>query len=418
MKLTTATVRTLAVPDGKSEAIFFDDDLPGFGLRLREKGSRSFVFQYKLGGKQRRMGLGIANPATVAEARKSAIKLYARVKLGQDPASEKAEAKQRVAETFGAGAAEYLATLSHYRPRSLKTATRYLMKHAKPLHGTPLAKITRRDVATLLTSLNKNGPVAANRARTALNAFFAWTIQQGLLELNPVTGTKVNEEESRDRVLTPSELRQIWHVADGDYGAIIKLLALTGQRIGEIAGLRWSEIQDGAIVLPAERTKNGRPHVVPLSPLALQIIEAQERREGRDFIFGRDGATGFVGLQRAKVRLDKRIAAAGKPINDWVPHDLRRSFATYAQGGLPPHLTQGLSVLEKELATGLEVEPHVIEAVLNHVSGTRAGVAGIYNRSTYEPQKRAALDRWAERLLAIVEDRPSNVTPLRTANRA
>jgi hypothetical protein len=109
------------------------------------------------------------------------------------------------------------------------------------------------------------------------------------------------------------------------------------------------------------------------------------------------------------------MAAVGKPINDWTPHDLRRSFATYAHGGLPAHLLQGLSAHEREQAQGLEIEPHIVEAILNHVSGHKAGVAGIYNRSTYEPQKRAALNRWAERLHAMVTDTVSNVTPLRRA---
>jgi integrase len=168
------------------------------------------------------------------------------------------------------------------------------------------------------------------------------------------------------------------------------------------------------ILLPAERSKNHRPHVVPLSAAALAIIEAQERRADRDLIFGR-GAKPFSGWSNCKERLDARITKANgnKEIPHWTPHDLRRTFATYAGGGLPAHQLAKLSPREKELAKGLGIEPHIVEAVLNHVSGSRSGVAGTYNRSTYEGPKRVALDLWADHLTAIVEGRASNVTPLR-----
>ena len=240
-------------------------------------------------------------------------------------------------------------------------------------------------------------------------------MEQGRADGNPVIGTTRNKEESRDRVLTPPELRLIWsELGDDDFADIVRLLALTGQRAGEIAGLTHSEMHDAQITLEKERTKNDRAHVVPLSAAAMAIIAKHEKRDDRDLIFGR-GAKPFSGWSKCKERLDARITKAhgGKEIAHWTPHDLRRTFATYASGGLPALQAAKLSAADKELAKGLEIEPHVIEAVLNHVSGTRGGVAGIYNRSTYEPQKRAALDRWAERLLAIVQGHPSKITPLR-----
>jgi integrase len=225
-----------------------------------------------------------------------------------------------------------------------------------------------------------------------------------------------NEEESRDRVLTPSELRLIWNELDNDdFGSIIKLLALTGQRAAEICGLSWSEIaDDDAIILAGERTKNHRPHTVPISAPAAAIIAAQPRREHRDLIFGR-GEKPFSGWSKCKERLDERIAKAnhGKRIPHWTPHDLRRTFATYCGGGLPEHQFKKLPPREREAAGGLGIQPHIVEAVLNHVSGARAGVAGTYNRSTYASEKKAALDLWADRLIAIVEGRKSNITPLR-----
>ena len=395
MKLTATTVRTQSLPAGKSEAIFFDDELPGFGLRLRERGSRSFVFQYKLGAKQRRMALGTATALNLAGVRKTAEKLYARVKLGQDPASDKAEAQAKAVQTFKALATEYLdEKRPKLRPRTFPDLERHLLKHSKMLHELQLAKIGRADIAAVIASVTKNsGAVTANRVHTSLSGFFAWAMVSGKADSNPVGGKKPHKEQSRDRVLAPDELRTIWNALGSDnFGAIIKLLALTGQRAGEIAGLRWSETIDDAIVLPGERTKNHRPHIVPLSEPAAAIIAAQPRRGERDLIFGR-GANPFSGWSNCKERLDARLAENGNTLAHWTPHDLRRSFAT------------GMA--------DIGVAPHVIEAVLNHASGHKAGMAGIYNRSTYTREKKIALDRWAEHLMAIVEGRASNVTSLR-----
>jgi integrase len=235
---------------------------------------------------------------------------------------------------------------------------------------------------------------------------------RGLAENNPVIGTEKNDEKSRDRVLEPAELRLIWNALDDpQHAACIKLLALTGQRLKEIGDLCWSEIHGTEIILPGERTKNGRDHVVPLSEAAAAIV-AQQPKTARDLIFGRRG---FANWSNCKIRLDQRIAEAngGKPIPHWTPHDLRRTFATYAGGGLPEHQLKKLPMRDRDAASGLGIQPHVVEAILNHVSGTRGGVAGVYNRSTYAREKKAALDLWADRLLTIVEGRASNVTPLR-----
>jgi integrase len=411
MKLTANAVRAASLPAGKTEAIFFDDDVPGFGLRLRAQGSRTFVFQYKCGTKQRRMALGVASALTITDARKTAGTLYARVRLGQDPAADKAEAHRQASETFKSCLDQYLDALrKRYRPRSFKEIERHLTKHAKALHDMPLANISRRDVAAVIVALtNAAGGPTANRVRSSLSAFFTWSMQRGLAENNPVIGTEKNEEKSRDRVLTPAELRLIWNaLEDDEYGSVIKLLALTGQRANEIGGLRWGEIHDGQIILPAERTKNGKPHVLPLSEPAVAIIAQQTK--GGDFIFGNAGR-GFTNWTRGKERLDQRVATAngGEPIPHWTPHDLRRSLATYAGGGLPEHLLKKIPAQDRDCAGGLGIEPHAIEAVLNHYSGGKAGVAGIYNRSTYAREKKVLLDLWADRLMAIVEGRTSNV---------
>lgn len=404
MKLTKTSIAALNLPRGKAEYIALDDDIPGFGVRLRAGGSRTWIFQYRQGRKQRRLSFGAVSAVPISDARDKAAKLHAQVKLGHDPAGAKIETRARAAEIVEPIMRLYLARQhDRLKARSYEEVQRHLLKHAKPLHGLQISKVDRRNVATRLAEIAQHsGPAAANRVRTSLSAFFVWCMKEGLIDSNPVINTnKAKENAARDRVLKHVELRAIWHALDDDqYGAIVKLLMLTGQRRDEIGGLARSEIKAATVTLPPARTKNNREHVVPLSEPARAIIAAQPRRtladgEPRDLLFGlRDGP--FSGWSDSKEKLDAKIAEAnGKPLADWTLHDLRRTAAT------------GMA--------DLGVQPHIIEAALNHASGHKAGVSGIYNRSTYEREKRAALDLWAEQVLASVEGRAAKVVPLRQA---
>jgi integrase len=224
---------------------------------------------------------------------------------------------------------------------------------------------------------------------------FSWAIGEGVAGVNPVSGTNRNEENSRDRVLSPSELRAIWlALPANDYAPIVKLLMLTGQRASEIAELRWSEIVGEEIRLSKERTKNHSAHTVPLSPMAQTILADIPLRANRDLVFGL-GQGGFSGWSKAKEQLDQRIEEMHGPIPEWRIHDLRRSMAT--------HMAE------------MGIQPHIIESVLNHISGHKAGVSGVYNRATYEPEKRTALVRWAEHVLSIVEKRESIIASFKRA---
>jgi integrase len=264
------------------------------------------------------------------------------------------------------------------KPNSYENISRHLLARAKPLHATELHKINRRVIAELLAKIETaSGPVARNRVRASLSAFFAWCIKEGLCESNPVSGTgKADEGGSRERVLTKAELAMLWHalIAGDNYSDVVRLLLLTGQRREEIAGLRWSEVDFDAklIRLGAARTKNSREHLVPLSKPALEILSAKHRnsgsiRENDSRVFRR------FSWARKKDRFD---AALG--IKPYRIHDLRRSVAT------------GMA--------DLGILPHHIESILNHVSGHKAGVAGIYNRAKYHDEMRDALDRWADYL--------------------
>jgi integrase len=391
MKLTQASIERLALPTGKSEAIIFDDDVPGFGLRLRAGGSRTFIVQYALGGRQRRMTIGTPKILDAAKARQTARNLLAKVRLGHDPAAERTEARVRASdEPLGAIIGRFLARQEgRVRRRSYIDARRYLERYWKPLHELHVARISRATVAARLGKIaSEHGPVSADRARAILSSFFAWAIGEGLCDTNPVVGTNkhFDGEKSRNRVLTDRELAVIWKaLPDSDYGAIVRLLVLTGQRREEIGALRWSEVdlEGREIALPPARTKNNRPHDVPLSKPALAILKSCHARAGRDPIFGdsprKCEPRGFQGWSKPKAELDKRAA-----INAWRVHDIRRTVATRM--------------------AELGVQPHVIEAVLNHVSGHKAGVAGVYNRSSYATEKREALDFWGKHIEALTAD--------------
>jgi integrase len=396
MKLTAKSIRGLTLPPKKHDAVWFDDDVPGFGVRLRAGGSRTFILQYRLGNKQHRMVIGSANAPEInlAQVRRTASQLHGRIKLGQDPQSDKATAKAQAENTFGFLVQQYLrARQKDWRPRSAAEVERHLVKRSRSLHPSSIVVITQRDISTLLNNVAaQSGDVAANRVRTSLAAFFSWLIREGikLPEGNVVANTNQRAERPRDRILSDGELARVWDAChDDDYGRIIRLLVLTGQRLNEIAALRWSEVYDEQIVLPADRTKNGRSHIIPLSETSNSILRGVVRG-ARTFVFGATD-TGFHNFSIAKRQLDERLGV----MPHWTAHDLRRTAATRM--------------------ADLGVQPHIIEAVLNHVSGHKAGVAGIYNRAAYDKEKREALNLWAEHLMATIEGRAATVVPLKRA---
>src|SRR5262249_33075828 len=279
MKLTATTVRTLALPKGVTDKIFFDDELPRFGVRVRAGGSRTWIVQYGIGGKERKLPLGPVSALDPAKARSLAKDVLARVRLGEDPLALKHEAHARASETLGAQLPRYLAfKRASLRPRSYAQVERHLTMHAKPLHNRPLANLAsdRRGVALLLAKISEaSGPTEANMVRSSLSAYCTWLMREGLIDANPIIATnKAAQNGARTRVLSDADIKAIWRALDADrYGAIVKLLLLTGLRREEIGGLRWSEVGLAAEVirLPAERCKNKRPHEQPLSPLALAI---------------------------------------------------------------------------------------------------------------------------------------------------
>jgi integrase len=262
----------------------------------------------------------------------------------------------------------------------LQEIRRHLERNLAPLHRLHVKEINRRRVADELARLTaENGAVQSNRTRSSLSAFFNWCIGEGYLDVNVAAQTNKHEEIARSRVLSNAELRTIWRALPehGDYRDLIRLLILTGQRLREVANLAWREVDlDKAVItLPPDRTKNHRPHVVPLSAPALEILKGRVREE-RELVFG-SGVRGFSNFSKSKRLLDEKAKLKAP----WVIHDIRRSVAT------------GLAKL---------VQPHIVECVLGHVGGFRAGIASTYNLHAYEDEKRHALDLWGKHIIGLV----------------
>src|SRR5215212_3660823 len=398
MRLTRPNVARLAVLPGKSEIIFFDQTLPGFGVRVRLGGKRTWIAQYRLGSKQRRVTLGTTDTLDCEEARRRAKSVLGAVHNGDDPQARRAEARERASITLGPVAANYLERFAavRLRPKTLVETRRYLTVSWKPLHQMALNDIGRRAIAVRLAEIaRENGPIAANRARVALSAFFNWAMREGLSDKNPVIGTnRAADERSRDRVLSDEELAIIWGACrDDDFGCIVRMLILTGQRREEVGGMKWSELDLARALwtIPGDRTKNGRTHEVPLSVAARDLLRRTSLAVRTGSLFG-EGKGSFQGWSKAKAALERRILSGGTALEPWRLHDLRRTVATRM--------------------ADLSVQPHVIEAVLNHVSGHKAGVAGVYNRALYTAEKRKALEVWGEHVRAVVEGEPANVNAI------
>ena len=396
---------TMIVPAGARDAQAFDDELPGFGIRKFDSGKASYFVKFNVGAQQRRKTLGKVVRGNLKAMRLEASTVLAKARLGTDVVAQARAAAAKTTATLGDLVPKYLdGRKSELRASSHTEVTRYLTRAWQSLHGHAIDAITRQNVVSIVDYLARDsGKAAADRARMALSGLYGWAIDRGYLDNNPTLNVRARaQNKARERVLTEAELVEVWNACLGDdYGRIVRLLILTGQRRAEIGNLAWSEVavEKRQVELPERRTKNGRAHVVPLSHEAFFILENIPKRDDRDFVFG-IGSGGFGGWSRAKSEMDTRIAAARKAagikqlMSSWTLHDLRRSFVTHvSEHGFAP--------------------PHVVEAIVNHISGAKAGVAGVYNRAAYLAEKRRALDLWGAHLATLIKGRGSKVVALR-----
>jgi integrase len=381
-KLTSKAVENIKPTASRQEIP--DALLPGLYLIVQPSGARSWAVRYRHNGQSRKHTLGPYPAIDLATARALGTKALRAVAEDRDPAGERQEQRANSVEEV---VTRFLATHGqrNYRPKTLREVERVLKLYVVSRWGKrPIASVTRAQVRDMLDKLVNDTPILANRVHSITRKLFGWAMANEIIAASPLTGLKAPAtEKSRDRILTDQELKAIWESAGqmGAYGALVRLLALTGQRRGEIAGLTWGEVDlaKRLITLPRERVKNDRAHEVPLSPQAAALIEALPRTERHVLSYGGGPIGGFG---KFKERLDEQCGVA-----DWTLHDLRRSAAS------------GMAKLGVSLP--------VIEKVLNHVSGSFAGVVGIYQRHDFAGEKRKALELWGAHVAAIVSDKPA-----------
>jgi integrase len=429
-KLTAAAVAKLLPAHKRLEV----PDAGSTGLRLiiQPSGAKSWALRFRRpDGRTGKLTLGPFDnmgemegepaPLTLAAARRLAADVMRQRALGKDVINDhhsakrrrKSEHEQRSVQGFAAAARRFILEYAKPSLRTWDTSARQLGFNPRTTDPMPdglahrwrdklVSEVTPDDIHHLVSEIRSKGTpglkvrkaISDSAARVALlriSKFFSWAVQQRLITTNPCAGVwKPKAGDARERVLTDQELRWLWRAA-GDlgepFGPALRLLLLTGQRRGEVGGMSWDELSEdrSTWTLPASRAKNGRTHVVPLSPAAQELI-ASVRVIGGAFIFTTDGVTHAAGWSKIKLRVDARMnelaRAENATVPPWVTHDLRRTCAT------------GLQKL------GVRLE--VTEAVLNHASGTRAGIVGVYQRHQYSAEKREALDQWSAHVEKIV----------------
>jgi len=412
VKLTAAAVARLKAP-ARGQVDYFDAAYPALALRVTERGVRSWVYFGRLGGRIKRVTLGRFPAMSLAQARVQAGETADALGAGRDPTAARRAARGRAAgpapDTVAAVAAEWLAR-DQAGNRSHGEVKRILDKDVLPAWGArTVQSIARRDAIELLDAVADRGAATlARRLHAHLHRMFKWAVARGIVETNPFADIpKPGREVRRDRVLSDAELREVWTAAGAlgwPFGPVVQLLALTGARRDEIGALSWPEVDgDGAALrLDGARTKTGEPRTVPLAAPAVAILEALPRVKPATgspaHVFTTNGRNAVSGWSRAKALLDAEIAGrrrqaaidaggdaeAVEAMPGWRLHDLRRTVATGLQ----------------RLGTRLEV----IEAVLGHVSGSRGGIVGVYQRHAFEDEKRTALEAWGEHVAALTAE--------------
>lgn len=420
---------------------YWDTALRGFGLRVGSGGTRTYFVMRRINGKMVRRTIGkalrpdetpVGDELSLDDAREAAGRALRQFSRGIDPKAVAEEAKRLEAEeaersrlekekaaanTFGNIAERYFADPSKRGGKNLRSRAELERKVRVDLAAwkhRPIDSIKRSEVSELIDAKAAEAPVAANRLLAFTHRVFRWAVRKGIIESNPAHDMDPpTEETARDRVLTLEELRRVWGAAEAmgyPVGHVVKLLVLTAQRRGEVSGLVWPEIDGNAWRLPDARAKRGQGHLVPLSPLAVEVVQSIPRQEGTDLLFtsrrskrveggGEEASPAPVsGWSKHKLRIDRLIAEkaaedAGEPLDmkrhglpHWTLHDIRRSVSTHLRD-------------EDSMGEGRAVERLTISKILNHAE---AGMTHLYDRYSASREKREALESWAERVKRLV----------------
>jgi len=393
--LTDAKIKGLKAPE-RGQAEYADKVVSGLRIRIGASGTRTFIIRKRIGGRIANVTVGRFHDQrfTLTDARKKARTLLNDIEGGGDPRGE-------TRKKTGAGAGTIRALFDDYKKakagrRSIAEVERIFNKYVLPEIGDRLAdSLSRADVTRLIDGVATGGgkptPVMARAVAAQLSAFYTWAMPRlDRLDVNPCRDAgKPDVPKPRERVLSNDEIKALWTVLEGEglpWGPSVKLLILTGQRRDEVFSADRAEfdLEGGLWTIPGDRAKNGKQHFVPLSEAALRLLKAVPVIDGSAKLFPSraDPERGASGFSRALARIIADMVKELGPVERFTLHDLRRTMAT------------GLQRL------GVRLE--VTEAVLNHVSGSRGGLVGVYQRHQFQDEKRHALDAWAAEVERIV----------------
>jgi integrase len=367
--------------------VYWDLALPGFGVKVTPKGRKVFIVLYRIGGagsRLRKYTIGPYGRVTLHQARAAAQKVFAAKLEGRDPAAEKRERKRRVVADRVEDLLETFIDQRLSQNRSGPEIARLLRREigevwaGRSIHG-----IGKRDVVEVVSTIEQRGtPVAANKALKSIKTFLRWCVGRAILDQHPAEGVPAPAKEvARDRVLSDDELARVVvaRQVDDRYGGIVELLALTGQRREEVAKLAWEELDliRRVWTIPKSRTKNAKSHIVHLSDQSFAVL--QRMKEQSPHVFAFHGAKPFQQFAEAKRKLDELSKITG-----WRLHDLRRTCVS------------GMA--------RLGIAPHVADKILNHQTGTISGVAAVYQRHDFLPERKNALERWGAHVAKVVTE--------------
>lgn len=393
-KITKRTVDALIA--SRSEGFLWDDGIKGFGAKITKSGAVSYILQFRMGGREastRRYTIGShGSPWTPATAREEAQRLFLLIAQGIDPVEVEKQRRREAVDLAFSNYAERFEKSCVGRGWKVLVARSFRI-HVKPVLGSkPLPKITRSDVVAVFDRMPDCQVANRRNVFAVLRRMFRWAVSRGDIDRSPMEGMETPPAvKARDRWLSDQELARIWEHAPKThhcFGPIVRLLIVTGQRREEVSSLSWEELEqlERMWTLPGDRAKNGEPNRVPLNELAVAVLDAVAGKSTwprRGKVFSTSTGGGFTGYHKGKEKLDRMVAEdGGDPIAPWRLHDLRRTLATGFQR--------------------LGVRFEVTEAVLNHVGGSRAGVAGIYQRHDWKAEKREALDLWNNHVVSIL----------------
>jgi integrase len=373
----------------------WDTDVKGFGCRITPRGDVSWQLQIWAGGKRFGEGGKARRVAFEAEGIDAArAKAMAMKASGIDPVSAKQERKQAQREKLARTKLKEAWEL-YYERRGDDDSTHWKWTKSKfekvviPKLGatTALAEIGKAEIVGLIDKIERKHPISARYTFACLRPFFKWCVGKQYISASPMDGLIAPElPKARERVLSDDEIKALWNAA-GDmrplWCPLYRLLLLTAQRREEVGAMSWSEVDlDKAIwTIPGSRTKNGKPHTVHLSPLAVATLKSVPKAKGTDYVFTTTLKTPMSGYGRAKARLG---AAVG--FSDWVVHDLRRTAAS------------GMA--------SLGFQPHIIERVLNHLSGAQGGLVAVYQRHEYLEERKRAIEAWGNYVQTLISEAP------------